>query len=90
MKCIFLSWHTWMIQHNKENMELQLAKADSFYKLNNILVNKTKSEILIKECNKRTEESDENDSEMITFNFGNSEVKLSYPTQNQSARFLGV
>jgi len=71
-------------------MKLQLVKADSFYKLNNILVNKTKSEILIKECNKRNEESDENDSEMITFNFGSSEVRLLYPTQNQSIRFLGV
>jgi len=71
-------------------MESQLAKADSFYKLNNILVNKSKSEILIKECNRRNEEIDKNDSEMITFNFGNSEVKLPYPTQNQSARFLGV
>src|SRR6266496_3336483 len=73
------------ITHNKKDMEFQLKLTDSFYMLNNILVNKTKSEILIKENQKSTTNPHE-----ITFLFGNQTITLSYPKYNDSARFLGI
>src|SRR6266498_5164725 len=73
------------ITHNKNDMEFQLKLTDSFYTLNNILVNKTKSEILIKERRKSTTNPHE-----ITFSFGNQTIILPYLKYNDFARFLGV
>ena len=73
------------IMHNKKDMEFQLKLTNSFYTLNNILVNKTKSEILIKERQKSTTNPRE-----ITFLFGNQTITLPYPKYNDSAQFLGV
>src|SRR5579859_7347234 len=85
------------ITTNVNNLEIMLAKADSFYNLNNILVNKEKSEILVRYKNMKFDKKknilkDHVDIKTNTINikFRNKQLSLSIPSPSQGIRFLGV
>src|ERR1044072_6945150 len=73
---------TW-VTPSKTNLELILEIADDFYKLNNIKVNKTKSELIVNIPN-------EDIPQEITLSFGNETVVISPAQRNESIRTLGV
>jgi hypothetical protein len=73
-------------QHNLEHI---LSIADSFNILNNIKVNKEKSELLV-----NSPDVDNNDKEQVVtpidLVFGNITVKIQPAQKGESIRFLGV
>src|SRR5215213_437953 len=80
----FMDDTTW-ITETKDSLETILEIADDFYILNNIKVNKDKSELLV---------HDPKDAQLnknpITLNFGNDQIIITPKLYNESARILGV
>jgi len=76
---------TWMAS-NVEDLEMILSTADDFYKLNDIQINKEKSELLVKFYDiKRF-----NYSQKIYLNFGNDIIGIKPNHPKDSTRILGV
>jgi hypothetical protein len=73
---------TW-ITPSQQNLEQILEIADDFYNLNNIKVNKTKSELIVNI-------PDEVIPDEITLNFGAESIIINPAKRNQSVRSLGV
>jgi hypothetical protein len=64
-------------------LEKILGMADEFYDLNDIQINKEKSELLLRS-------SSQNFNERITIKFGQHEIKIIPTPKDQSIRILGV
>jgi ribonuclease HI len=77
---------TGFITNNKLNLERILKIADSFYRLNDIKINKQKSELLLRKnvSKKKPLES------VVKIKFGEDEIEVKPTARNQSSRFLGV
>jgi hypothetical protein len=71
------------ITNNKENLQQILNIADSFYTLNNIQVNKSKSELLLLLPNQQTPDT-------IQLKFGNENISINPTPRSESIRILGV
>jgi hypothetical protein len=67
---------------------MTLNIADSFYTLNNIQVNKGKS-VLLTNANIDNNDTD-NDTSVVTLNFGTEQIKIKPVRQDESVRVLGV
>ncbi|GET61907.1 RNA-directed DNA polymerase from mobile element jockey-like [Rhizophagus irregularis DAOM 181602=DAOM 197198] len=72
-----------MLAGNKEELEKILKMADDFYTLNDIQINKEKSELLLKKKNF-------NFNEKIELEFGNQKIKIKPKGKTESLRILGV
>ncbi|GET62489.1 RNA-directed DNA polymerase from mobile element jockey-like [Rhizophagus irregularis DAOM 181602=DAOM 197198] len=72
-----------MLAGNKEELEKILKTADDFYTLNDIQINKEKSELLLKKKNF-------NFNEKIELEFGNQKIKIKPKGKTESLRILGV
>lgn len=77
---------TTFITNDKLNMEKILKIADFFYELNDIKINKQKSELLLRENISRKKKLDSK----ITIKFGNEDIKIKPTPVSQSLRFLGI
>lgn len=77
---------TGFIMNNKLNLERILKIADSFYRLNDIKINKQKSELLLRK-NISKKKPLEN---VVKIQFGEEEIEVKPTAHNQSSRFLGV
>ncbi|PKK57248.1 hypothetical protein RhiirC2_798395, partial [Rhizophagus irregularis] len=77
---------TGFITNNKLNLERILKIADSFYKLNNIKINKQKSELLLRKNVNKKNPLDKK----VNINFGQETIEIEPTPCNQSSRFLGV
>src|SRR3954469_24548947 len=73
---------TWLSE-KQENLETILEIADDFYTLNNIKVNKTKSELIVNVPGKDVPDE-------IELNFGTESIKIRPAKKNESIRTLGV
>ncbi|CAH1770357.1 7707_t:CDS:2, partial [Entrophospora sp. SA101] len=80
----FMDDTSW-ITESKQNLELILSIADSFYQLNNIMVNKQKSELLVKIPNNKDIYNNE-----VDLNFGNEQIKIQPKKYSESIRILGI
>jgi exonuclease III/ribonuclease HI len=79
----FMDDTTW-ITEDKEDLEKILEIADDFYNLNNIKVNKDKSELLYHQSN------DRNEDELVILQFGQDNIEIKSAKYKESIRFLGV
>jgi ribonuclease HI len=79
----FMDDTTWLTD-DKEALEEILEIADDFYTLNNIKVNKDKSELLVHQP-----EADEQET-LIELNFGSDIIKIKPALYKESVRILGV
>ncbi|CAB5392225.1 unnamed protein product [Rhizophagus irregularis] len=77
---------TGFITNNKLNLERILKIADSFYKLNDIKINKQKSELLLRKNVNKKNPLDKK----VNINFGQETIEIEPTPCNQSSRFLGV
>jgi endonuclease/exonuclease/phosphatase family metal-dependent hydrolase len=80
----FMDDTSW-ITESKQNLELILSIADGFYQLNNIMVNKQKSELLVKIPNNKDIYNNE-----VSLNFGNEQIKIQPKKYTESIRILGI
>jgi hypothetical protein len=75
---------TSFLTSNKSDMERILKIADSFYTLNDIKINKSKSALLLRLKNKK------HLAREINIKFGNEEINIQPVQHNKTERFLGV
>ncbi|GBC09189.1 hypothetical protein RclHR1_08680006 [Rhizophagus clarus] len=80
---------TGFITNNQKNLERILIIADSFYQLNDIKINKEKSELLIKTNLKKLQSYNASDN-TITIKFGADLINITPLTNNNTICFLGV
>ncbi|CAG8721784.1 11105_t:CDS:2, partial [Rhizophagus irregularis] len=74
-----------IISGNKHELELLLSIADEFYTLNDIQINKDKSELLL-----RSKNYDFGKKEKININFGDKKISIFPVPKENSIRILGV
>ncbi|CAB5382454.1 unnamed protein product [Rhizophagus irregularis] len=77
---------TGFITNNKNNLERILKIADSFYKLNDIKINKQKSELLLRKNISKKKPLDD----IVKIKFGEDIIEVKPTHRNRSSRFLGV
>ncbi|CAG8703888.1 17183_t:CDS:2 [Rhizophagus irregularis] len=77
---------TGFIANNKRNLEKILEIADSFYRLNDIKINKQKSELLLRKNINKKNPLDKK----VRIIFGLDTIEVEPTTRDQSSRFLGV
>ncbi|CAB5369186.1 unnamed protein product [Rhizophagus irregularis] len=77
---------TGFITNNKNNLERILKIADSFYKLNDIKINKQKSELLLRKNISKKKPLDD----IVKIKFGKDIIEVKPTHRNRSSRFLGV
>ncbi|CAB4418121.1 unnamed protein product [Rhizophagus irregularis] len=77
---------TGFITNNKNNLECILKIADSFYKLNDIKINKQKSELLLRKNISRKKPLDD----IVKIKFGEDIIEVKPTPRNSNSRFLGV
>jgi len=83
--CMAFMDDTVWIAHTKAELEQILKVADSFYILNDIRINKSKSVLMTNEPKPNDEGSD-----FCTLTFGNETIKIKPTPQKVSVRYLGV
>ncbi|GBC39515.2 hypothetical protein GLOIN_2v1480544 [Rhizophagus irregularis DAOM 181602=DAOM 197198] len=71
----------------KDNLEKILEIADSFYRMNDIKINKEKSELLLRTKDRKI---DLNEQKEINIRFGNSKIDIIPAERKGSIRILGV
>jgi hypothetical protein len=76
---------TTFITNTKESMEKTLSIADDFYLLNDIQINKGKSELIL-----QSRKKDFNYKEKLQIKFGDQEINIKPKLPNESTRILGV
>ncbi|PKB98244.1 hypothetical protein RhiirA5_465331 [Rhizophagus irregularis] len=77
---------TGFIANNKRNLVKILEIADSFYRLNDIKINKQKSELLLRKNINKKNPLDKK----VRIIFGLDTIEVEPTTRDQSSRFLGV
>ena len=80
----FMDDTSW-ITESKQSLEAILFIADGFYQLNNIMINKQKSELLVKIPKNKNIYNNE-----VDLNFGNEQIKIQPKKYSESIRILGI
>ena len=81
---------TQWITENKEKLEEILKIADSFYLLNDIQVNKEKSELLLRKKINKTKKEKYDYNRKIQLKFGETTIDIKPKHPDESTRILGV
>jgi hypothetical protein len=81
--CMAYMDDTNIISNNRENLEKLLDSANEFYVLNDIQINKDKSELLL-------QKADENEKQQVSILFGDKMIKVKPLHSKNSMRILGV